>query len=462
MERFLGYHSEWNLGSPGGWDYQRMAQELGRLSWERIKKLSGIEIELDFDHPILNPVPAFAELLLRVHKRSSGDAEPFIALVAEEETLEKVGENIHFIDYLNSMPGVAAALTTPQRLKERAGEILLDDRKVTVIFLDFNNDVLVKLRKKYDLEPLLCAIKKGIVVNPRGMEPIGAKALFEVVTGQYRDELSETTVSRTPWTRRFQRGPTTGPSGEETPDLVEWVKENWDEVVLKPVHGYSGKGILIGYQHRDQTKVIQQALETGGYIVQPLIPLYLWEEEFPWVDKEEKKVFIKRWQTDFRSFVTDIGLIGFVTRFGGVPTNVGSGGGVQPTAILKSEVSVKEAVRQINEVIVGLGYEAASEIQDEVDNRSIEMGNVYLLGPIMTTLRPRIITLDHLEQLKRYSQDLWRDAMKLEGFWREGKLTDFVKICEAEAQIASLAPWEGRPGLIAADGLFSFGGHPEP
>ena len=25
-EAFKGHHSEWNLGSPGGWDYQRLAR----------------------------------------------------------------------------------------------------------------------------------------------------------------------------------------------------------------------------------------------------------------------------------------------------------------------------------------------------------------------------------------------------------------------------------------------------
>jgi hypothetical protein len=33
VEDFLGYHSEWNLGSPGGWEYQRITQELGKLAW---------------------------------------------------------------------------------------------------------------------------------------------------------------------------------------------------------------------------------------------------------------------------------------------------------------------------------------------------------------------------------------------------------------------------------------------
>ncbi len=47
MEAFIGVHSEWNLGSPGGWDYQRMTQEIGKACWERVRALSGIDLELD-------------------------------------------------------------------------------------------------------------------------------------------------------------------------------------------------------------------------------------------------------------------------------------------------------------------------------------------------------------------------------------------------------------------------------
>ena len=68
MENFKGYHAEWNLGCPGGWEYQRMAQERGKLCWRRVKKITGIEIQLDFEHPILNPVPLFIDMLLRAHR----------------------------------------------------------------------------------------------------------------------------------------------------------------------------------------------------------------------------------------------------------------------------------------------------------------------------------------------------------------------------------------------------------
>ncbi|UCD85675.1 MAG: hypothetical protein JSU92_05645 [Deltaproteobacteria bacterium] len=458
-ERFLGHHCEWNLGSPGGWDYQRMAQELGRLSWERIKRLSGIDIKLDFDHHLLNPVPTFARMLLRAHKQRFGSQEAFIVLLAEEETLDKVGENIHFVDYLNHLPGVTAALTSPQRLESKGDTVTLEGRRITAIFLDFNNNVIVKLKKKHNLDPLISAIRQGIAVNPRGIEPVGAKGIFEVVTGEHKSLMSRTTVSRTPWTRQFYPRSTIGPSGDRILDLVEWVRDHWEKIILKPVHGYSGKGIIIGYQYNNPDKSLQQALDSGGYIVQLLTPLELWAEEFPWIDRKENRVFIKRWQTDFRCFITDAGLIGFVARFGGVPTNVGSGGGAKGVAILRSRIGVKEAIDRINKAVINLGYRAVAEIQEEIEKKAIELGFVYLLGPIMTTLRPRIITPRHLSQLQYYSKNLWEDAIKLSRLWREGKLTKFAEISEEEEEIARLAPWDGGPALICTDGLYSFGGH---
>lgn len=455
-EEFLGYHSEWNMGSPGGWDYQRMAQEIGKFVWMNIKEKTNINLELDFDDPILNPVPNFAQLLLRAHNKNFPGLKPFIALVAEKDTLYKVGENIRFVEYLNSIPGVKAALIDPAKLELRDGQVYVDKDKVTTIFLDFNNNVIVKLRKSYDLAALLSAIKQGIVTNPRGMEPIGAKGIFEVVTSEYKDILSQTTVKRTPWTRQFYPRQTSGPNGEDIKDLVKWVEGNWENIILKPVHGYSGKGIIIGHKQPDKQSSLKHALDSGDYIVQPLIPLELWAEEFPWIDRENKRLFLKRWQTDFRCFVTDVGLIGFVTRFGGIPTNVGSGGGVQSTAILRSDINLKEAIKSVNQAILNLGFDFIWKLQQEIDRRSIEIGNVYLLGPIMSTLRPRLITQTHIKQLKEYAQNLWQDALTLEGLWLKGKLSKYVQISSEEESIAHLAAWQGNPGLIASDGLFGF------
>jgi hypothetical protein len=455
---FLGYHSEWNMGSPGGWDYQCMAQEIGKLAWKTIKDKSNLTIDLDFDDPILNPVPNFAQLLLRAHKRNFPGEKPCIALIAEKETLDKVGENIRFVAYLNSLPDVKAVLLDPTQLELRNGAVCVEGNKITTIFLDFNNNVIAKLRKIHNLDALMTAIKRGIVTNPRGMEPVGAKGVFEVVTSEHREKLSETTVRRTPWTRQLYPRATTGPRGESIPDLVQWVRDNWSGIILKPVHGYSGHGIIIGPQEPDKDHAVQRALDAGDYIVQPLVPLDIWAEEFPWIDKKEKTLSIKRFQTDFRCFVTDVGPIGFVTRFGGIPTNVGSGGGVQSTAILRSAIPVREAVSRINEAIVKIGFEIIGDLQERLEKKSVEIGNIYLLGPIMNTLRPRLVTPEHIRQLEEYAQNLWHDALALEQLWLKGKLTAYVQINEEEEAIARLAPWEGKPALIASDGLFGFTG----
>ncbi|MFC1577303.1 hypothetical protein ACFL3N_03075 [Candidatus Omnitrophota bacterium] len=460
MEKeFLGYHSEWNLGSPGGWDYQRMAQEIGRFSWNRIRAaVSGLDIDIDFDHPMLNPVPPFARMLLRAHKNMFGKERPSIALIAEEETLEKVGENIHFVEYLNSIEGVSAYLTSADKLELKGDAVCYQGNRLTTIFMDFNNRVIVKLKKKHDMKPLIRAIKKGLVVNPRGMEPVGAKGVFEALTSELKNSISNTTLKRTPWTRQLYKRSTIGPKGETIPDLLTWVKDNWERTILKPVHGYSGQGIIIGHKESDIEGSLRRALDAGDYIVQPLVPMGLWAEEFPWFDKKDKTLSIKRWQTDFRCFVTDAGPIGFVTRFGGIPTNVGMGGGVQSTAVLRSKIPIPDAIKKINDVIIKLGAGFISQLQEEIDKRSVEIGNVYLLGPLMSTLRPRIITPEHVSQIREYGKNLWDDAVMLEKLWLEGKLTKYVQINKEEEEIARLCPWRGTPALMAADGLFGFGG----
>jgi hypothetical protein len=130
-------------------------------------------------------------------------------------------------------------------------------------------------------------------------------------------------------------------------------------------------------------------------------------------------------------------------------------------AILKGDMPVKDVVDRINDAIIDLGYSTVMEIQEEVDNKGLELGHTYLQGPTPTTLRPRIIKQEHLSSLQEYSDNLWRDLKKLEKIWQTGKLNPFVTMSESEKEIARMQPWEGSPALVASDGLFSFGAHVE-
>ena len=83
MSSFSGYHSEWNLGSPGGWDYQRTTQEIAKQVWEKINRIRPTGVQLDFDHPMLYPVVGFADMLVAVHRRREGRNPGLLAVVAE-------------------------------------------------------------------------------------------------------------------------------------------------------------------------------------------------------------------------------------------------------------------------------------------------------------------------------------------------------------------------------------------
>ena len=246
MKSFQGYHSEWNLGSPGGWDYQRITQIIGKAVWSGLSGISPIGVDLDFDHPLLFPVNGFVEMLLAAHQAREGKNKGVIAVVAEEETLEDVTENINLARHLSAIDGITGALMSPRQLELKKGRVCWRDQPVSVIFVDFNSDVLLSLHRKHDLTPLLQAVREGRVINPRGTEPINVKSMFEVIGGPHRDRFHSEIVQRTPWTRQFHQRRTVGPGGEEIGDLIEWTRRNWNSLVLKPERGYSGRGVRVG------------------------------------------------------------------------------------------------------------------------------------------------------------------------------------------------------------------------
>ena len=455
MEAFKGYHSEWNLGSPGGWDYQRLTQVIGKAVWKRINDLQPFGLSLDFDNPLFSPVDSFAQLLTSAHRERSGNQHGLIAVVAEEETLADVTENRNFAECINEFDGFSGALMAPQEIELINDIVCWQGKPISLIFMDFNTDVLLKLHRKHNLDPVLKAVSEGRVINPRGTEPFNVKSMFEVITGPLQKHFHREIVRRTPWTRQFFSRKTNGPGGESIQDLIEWTHKNWDNLVLKPERGYSGHGVRVGTINTDLDEAINLALAEGNYIVQEKIPLHLWAEEIPLL--EEDQIQLMRYQTDFRCLMGPSGLLGFVGRFGGVPTNVGSGGGFQPLATLESDVSIREAVDRINGAIMDMDPGDLAEVIEMQNKMAMDCNFTYLLGPVRIALRPRLITAGQIEALRNYGRKLWSDCLVLEDMWLAGVFDDMVKIEREELEITKMNPWKGSPAIIASDGLFSFG-----
>ena len=457
MEDFFGYHSEWNLGSPGGWDYQRTTQIIGKEVWIKLNEIQPIGVDLDMDHPLFFPLNSFTEMLVQVHKTLAGNNPGLIAVVAEEETLESVTENRNLAEQLSSIEGITGVLMAPQELELKDSKVSWRGRPVSVLFVDFNTDVLVSLHHKHNLTALLQAVKENRVINPRGTEPINVKSMFEVISGPKSDRFHTEIVQRTPWTRQFHPRRTSGPGGEDIKNLIEWTRSNWENLVLKPERGYSGKGVCVSEMKVEADEAVNLALSKENYIVQEKIPLHLWAEDIPVLNPDKKEITLESYQTDFRSIIGAQGLFGFLCRFGGVPTNVGSGGGVQPLAVLRSDLSVKEAVDRINDAILNIGYNNLLQVIEMQEKMSKDHDFTYLLGPIKIAVRPRLLTSQQLAALERYCAALWSDCLTLEKMWLAGELDEMIRMSEEELKIARMQPWRGGAAIFASDGLFNFG-----
>ena len=458
MEIFQGYHSEWNLGSPGGWDYQKTTQIIGKAIWQKLSRIIKFDVDLDFDHPLFFPVDSFAEMLVAAHRARAGRNPGVIAVMAEAETLEDVTENRNLAELLSTAEGITGVLMAPQELELKNGVVSRQGRPVSVIFMDFNTDVLLALHREHDLTPVLQAVKEQRVINPRGTEPFNVKSTFELITGSHTKHFHREIVGRTPWTRQFYPRKTDGPGGSPIDDLITWTRRNWDALVLKPERGYSGHGVRVGTVNTDIDEAINLALREGNYIVQQKIPLQLWAEEIPYLENDT--ILLERVQTDFRCLMGPNGLLGFVGRFGGVPTNVGSGGGFQPLALLRSPTSVQDAVARINAAILAMDSGDLQQIIEDRNQMATEMAFTYLLGPVRVALRPRVITPEQVKAVQGYGQKLWADCLLLEKMWLAGELDEMVKIEKEELDIARLQPWNGSAAIIASDGLFNFGAAP--
>lgn len=455
LKTFSGYHSEWNLGSPGGWDYQRITQIISKSVWAEIERACPSGVEIDFDHPALYPVYGFVEMLLEAHRSREGSNSGIIAVLAEEETLEDVAENRNLATHLNRIEGISGVLAAPHELELSEGRVCWRGNPVSTIFMDFNTDVLIALHRKHGLEAVLQAVREGRVINPRGTEPINVKSMYEIITGSRSSLFHEEIVERTPWTRRFYPRSTEGPDGKEIRDLVEWTASNWEQLVLKPERGYSGHGVRVGGINSGAEEAVSLALQEGDYIVQEKIPLDIWSENIPVMENEE--ITFRKFQTDFRCMTGPRGLFGFLGRIGGVPTNVGSGGGMQPLGVLRSDLPMLEAVARINEAVVSAGVEAVRKAIEIQHKMALEFEFTYLLGTIPIALRPRLLTQLQIDALDDYCSQLWSDCLTLEKMWLSGEIDEYVNIEEEELAICRMNPWLGSPAIIASDGLFGFG-----
>ncbi len=247
----------------------------------------------------VRPLPTVNTLtgvLLEQWYRASGQRRlPTIAIVdwAEVPTrseFELISKRLHDA-------GIPCRITTPEALSISGDRLC--DADGTPIDLVYKRVLLHELVARGGLDhPLLRAALAGqvVMVNPINCKPLHKKASLAVLSDErhaarFTDAEQRAIARHVPWTRVVEERHTR--IDGRSIDLVPWIQDHRDQLVLKPNDDYGGAGIVLGWTVDDTAW--QQALTTAlasPYVVQQRIELP--EEPFPALDASGRMTWSQR------------------------------------------------------------------------------------------------------------------------------------------------------------------------
>ncbi|MCG6920300.1 MAG: hypothetical protein LJF15_04330, partial [Acidobacteria bacterium] len=163
------------------------------------------------------------------------------------------------------------------------------------------------------------------------------KAFFAILTDETFAHLmsdgERALVSRVlPWTRRVAERRT---EKDGTPiDLVPYILEERERLVLKPAHAYGGRSVFLGAESSapDWDEAVRAALG-APWVVQERVTIP--EEPFPVVDETSGALDFVPLKVNANPFYVAAESVGAVTRASRSPViNVSAGGGSVPTFVV--------------------------------------------------------------------------------------------------------------------------------
>jgi len=238
------------------------------------------EFAKDWD---LRPLPArhnvLHALLDAYEQWSGGSALPRVAIVDWSEVPTR-NEFVLFRDYFVRQ-GIACDIVDPRDMRYAGGQLTAGDGKR--IDLVYKRVLLSELVERGGINhPLLRAVADRAVcmVNPPRCKILHKKAALAVLSDErnarlYSAEEREAITAHIPWTRVVEERRTSHPAVPDGDvDLLPFIAEHKDQLVLKPNDEYGGKGIVLGWEvNRDAWYDAIAVAMREPYIVQQRVAL---------------------------------------------------------------------------------------------------------------------------------------------------------------------------------------------
>jgi glutathionylspermidine synthase len=235
--------------------------------------------------------------------------------------------------------GVPTVVCSPDELEYDGRALRAGDFKIDLVYKRIILHEL--LAQRGESHPLLRAYREGRVclVNSPRCKPLHKKAAFELLTDEWGERSlapAEREVIRAcvPWTRRVAERRTT--RGGESVDLIEHVRRERENFLIKPNDDYGGRGLVFGARSTgaEWDEALAHALE-ADYVVQEALELHT--EIFPVFG--ETAWALQPMYVDTNPFLFRGRVEGALVRLSGSPVvNVSSGGGEAGLFVLEGRL----------------------------------------------------------------------------------------------------------------------------
>src|SRR5215813_3645943 len=285
--------------------------------------------------------PLMLKVLLDCHQEYLGrkpDRPPHIAIV-DLKGMPTQKEFELFREYFESQ-GCPSIIASPDELEFTSGRLRARDFEIDIVYKRLLVNEYLPIIKEQPA--LLDAYRAGAVCMVNGFRSkiIHKKALFAVLTDArfktlFSSDEQEMIAGHIPWTRKVRAGKSDY-YGEEI-DLLKFINDRRDRLVLKPNDDYGGHGIYIGWNIDEigWDEAIHNALANGDYLVQERVQTA--RETFPALTADDKIQFVEQ--------LVDLDPLLFNGRVGSAFTrlssnelaNVTAGGGMVPTFVISKK-----------------------------------------------------------------------------------------------------------------------------
>ena len=284
--------------------------------------------------------PLMLKVLVECHEEFLGrkpDRAPQIAIV-DLKDLPTLKEFELFREYFEAQ-GYPSVIASPDELEFANGRLRKGDFEIDIVYKRLLVNEYLPIMEKHPA--LLDAYRAGVVcmVNSFRSKVIHKKALFAVLTDAryanlFSSEELEAITAHVPWTRQVRAGKSDY-FGEEI-DLLKFINERRDRLVLKPNDDYGGHGIYIGWNIDEISwdEAIHNALGNGDYLVQERVPTA--REVFPALTADGEINFVEQLvDLDPMLFNGKVGSA-FTRLSSNELANVTAGGGMVPTFLISA------------------------------------------------------------------------------------------------------------------------------